>query len=208
MSAKAIGTYIVSMSKDVSDVLAVLVLAKEAGLYQPAMGSRETVARLRVAPLFETIDDLRRAPDVLERLFANRAYAPVLKAQGSLQEVMHRLLRQQQGRRHPHVVLGAPQGTASALGRRPKPRHRAHALSRPWRYRRSRGRSEPRGHPRAAAGNGRRQDQNHRAGRGGLVQIRPSRDRSPEPGGGGFGGHRSELAGRWSRTTISRAGMR
>jgi phosphoenolpyruvate carboxylase len=88
LSPSAIGTYVISMAKDVSDVLAVLVLAKEAGLYQPAVGARELVARLRVAPLFETIEDLRRAPGVLSRLLENRAYAPVWKAQGNLQEVM------------------------------------------------------------------------------------------------------------------------
>jgi phosphoenolpyruvate carboxylase len=88
LSPSAIGTYVISMAKDVSDVLVVLVLAKEAGLYQPAVGARELVARLRVAPLFETIEDLRRAPEVVSRLLENRAYAPVWKAQGNLQEVM------------------------------------------------------------------------------------------------------------------------
>ncbi|HLE71290.1 MAG TPA: phosphoenolpyruvate carboxylase [Vicinamibacteria bacterium] len=88
LSPSAIGTYVISMAKDVSDVLAVLVLAKEAGLYQPAVGARELVARLRVAPLFETIEDLRGAPEVVSRLLENRAYAPVWKAQGNLQEVM------------------------------------------------------------------------------------------------------------------------
>ncbi|NEN99557.1 MAG: phosphoenolpyruvate carboxylase, partial [Moorea sp. SIO3I7] len=33
-------TYIISMSNDVSDVLEVLLLAKEAGLYDPATGMR------------------------------------------------------------------------------------------------------------------------------------------------------------------------
>ncbi|MGH9388073.1 MAG: phosphoenolpyruvate carboxylase, partial [Vicinamibacteria bacterium] len=88
LSPISIGTYVVSMAKDVSDVLAVLVLAKEAGLYQPALENRELVARLRVAPLFETVEDLRRAPAVLSRLLENRAYAPVWKAQGNFQEVM------------------------------------------------------------------------------------------------------------------------
>jgi phosphoenolpyruvate carboxylase len=38
--------------------------------------------------LFETIEDLRNAPGVLERLFANPAYQKLLAAQGNLQEVM------------------------------------------------------------------------------------------------------------------------
>jgi phosphoenolpyruvate carboxylase len=41
-----------------------------------------------VTPLFETIDDLRRAPDVMRRLFENPVYRRVLAAQGNLQEVM------------------------------------------------------------------------------------------------------------------------
>jgi phosphoenolpyruvate carboxylase len=88
LGEESIGTYVISMAKDVSDVLAVLALAKEAGLYRPPVGSGDIVARLRVAPLFETIDDLRRAPDVMAHLFENPVYRPVLVAQGGLQEVM------------------------------------------------------------------------------------------------------------------------
>ncbi|HEY7818821.1 MAG TPA: phosphoenolpyruvate carboxylase, partial [Vicinamibacteria bacterium] len=88
LSPRSIGTYIISMAKDVSDVLAVLALAKECGLYQPASSGRGLVARIRIAPLFETIEDLRRAPGVLSRLLESSAYAPVWKAQGRFQEVM------------------------------------------------------------------------------------------------------------------------
>ena len=88
MGDKAIGTYIVSMTRDVSDLLAVLALAKEAGLYAPATETSPVLARISVTPLFETIDDLQRAPAVLARLFENPAYAQVLKAQGNRQEVM------------------------------------------------------------------------------------------------------------------------
>ncbi|MGJ3252998.1 MAG: phosphoenolpyruvate carboxylase [Elainellaceae cyanobacterium] len=58
-------TYIISMSHTVSDLLEVLLLAKEAGLYDPATGS----GSLQVVPLFETVEDLRRAPSVMKRLF-------------------------------------------------------------------------------------------------------------------------------------------
>ena len=77
ISPRALHTYVVSMTRDVSDLLAVIVLAKQAGL-----------ARLAVAPLFETIDDLRSAPDVMARLFENPAYRGRLGEQGSLQEIM------------------------------------------------------------------------------------------------------------------------
>ncbi|MEP7337278.1 MAG: phosphoenolpyruvate carboxylase [Acidobacteriota bacterium] len=77
INPNAIRTYIVSMTQEASDLLVVLILAKQAGL-----------SRLAVAPLFETIDDLRRAPEVMKRLFDNAAYRRVLEAQGNLQEVM------------------------------------------------------------------------------------------------------------------------
>jgi phosphoenolpyruvate carboxylase len=58
-------TYIISMTNDVSDVLEVMLLAKEAGIYDPATSS----SCLRIVPLFETVDDLQRAPSVMSALF-------------------------------------------------------------------------------------------------------------------------------------------
>jgi phosphoenolpyruvate carboxylase len=97
ISASAIRNYIISMTRDASDLLAVLALAKQAGLvecsHQPAgpSGRKSGMAfstRLNVAPLFETIDDLRRAPEVMKRLFENPVYRRLLKSAGDLQEVM------------------------------------------------------------------------------------------------------------------------
>ncbi len=58
-------TYIISMTNDASDVLEVLLLAKEAGLYDPATASTS----LRIVPLFETVEDLKNAPGIMESLF-------------------------------------------------------------------------------------------------------------------------------------------
>ncbi|MEM9447720.1 MAG: phosphoenolpyruvate carboxylase [Cyanobacteria bacterium P01_E01_bin.6] len=63
-------TYIISMSHDVSDLLEVLLLAKESGLYDPATG----IGNLLVVPLFETVEDLRRAPAVMDELFRTPLY--------------------------------------------------------------------------------------------------------------------------------------
>jgi phosphoenolpyruvate carboxylase len=63
-SAVVIDTYIASMSKQASDVLAMLLFASE-------VGCADT---LQLVPLFETIDDLFNAPDVMKQLFANVAY--------------------------------------------------------------------------------------------------------------------------------------
>src|SRR5262249_7893242 len=81
ISPNAIRTYIISMTREVSDLLAVLVLAKEAGLVDCGL-------RIAVAALFETIEDLRRAPEVMRRLFEHPVYRRPLAAQGNLQEVM------------------------------------------------------------------------------------------------------------------------
>ena len=95
ISPRGLRTYIISMTRDVSDMLAVLVLAKEAGLVQKAEGERwkaeqqtEVTSRLAITPLFETIDDLQRAPEVMKKLFENPVYARVLAEQDNLQEVM------------------------------------------------------------------------------------------------------------------------
>ncbi|MCB9844467.1 MAG: phosphoenolpyruvate carboxylase [Phycisphaeraceae bacterium] len=84
----SIGSYVVSMTHRVSDVLETLLLAKEAGLFLPAGASGEGVSRLDVAPLFETIDDLRRASGLLDALLAEPVYRAHLDRRGTLQEVM------------------------------------------------------------------------------------------------------------------------
>ncbi|QJB28611.1 phosphoenolpyruvate carboxylase [Limnospira fusiformis] len=67
-------TYIISMSHDVSDLLEVLLLAKEAGLYDPATG----IGNLQVVPLFETVEDLKKAPSVMKDLFELPLYRALL----------------------------------------------------------------------------------------------------------------------------------
>lgn len=76
-------TYIISMATGASDVLAVLLLAKEAGLYQPGAWSR-----LDVVPLFETREDLTNAPRIMGELFALDAYRDHLRLRRNFQEVM------------------------------------------------------------------------------------------------------------------------
>ncbi len=101
ISPNAIRTYIISMTREVSDLLAVLVLAKEAGLVdcglriadcgtsiKSAIRNPQSAIRIAVSPLFETIEDLRRAPEIMRRLFEHPFYRRQLAAQGNLQEVM------------------------------------------------------------------------------------------------------------------------
>jgi phosphoenolpyruvate carboxylase len=67
-------TYVISMSHDVSDLLEVLLLGKEAGLYEPGTG----VSTFHVVPLFETVEDLQKAPAVLTQLFELPLYQAML----------------------------------------------------------------------------------------------------------------------------------
>nr|AAV90837.1 phosphoenolpyruvate carboxylase [Picosynechococcus sp. PCC 7002] len=67
-------TYIISMTNEVSDVLEVLLLAQEAGLYDPLTG----MTTIRIAPLFETVDDLRNAPEIMQALFEIPLYRACL----------------------------------------------------------------------------------------------------------------------------------
>jgi phosphoenolpyruvate carboxylase len=82
----AAGTYITSMTRGPEDLLRVLVLAREAGLVDLAADPPRS--RLDVVPLFETLGDLQRAPEVMRALFADPAYARQLAARGRRQEVM------------------------------------------------------------------------------------------------------------------------
>ena len=79
----SVGSYIVSMTHSVSDLLEPLVLAKEVGLWR-----RETGLPIGLVPLFETIDDLEHAGERLAGIFANPILRSQLEARDNLQEVM------------------------------------------------------------------------------------------------------------------------
>jgi phosphoenolpyruvate carboxylase len=83
---EAVGGYVISMTDAPSDVLEVLLLARETGLWRLENG--RVVSPLDVAPLLETIDDLQRATDLLDELFRLPVYARHLEARGGFQEVM------------------------------------------------------------------------------------------------------------------------
>jgi phosphoenolpyruvate carboxylase len=83
---EAYGSFIMSMASSVSDVLSLLLLAKESGLVE--LHQEVPVSTIDVVPLFETIADLEAAPDVLETLLSDPVYSKNIKARNNLQEVM------------------------------------------------------------------------------------------------------------------------
>jgi phosphoenolpyruvate carboxylase len=74
----AIDTYIISMTQRVSDVLGVLLLAQDAGC---ADG-------LDIVPLLETVDDLERAPQLLDALLSLPVYRAHVARRQQHQQVM------------------------------------------------------------------------------------------------------------------------
>lgn len=79
--------YLISKAESVSDLLEVHILLKEAGLWRAAEGDAPPVAPVMAVPLFETIADLERAPQVMADYFALPEIAALVRARGH-QEVM------------------------------------------------------------------------------------------------------------------------
>ncbi len=89
VSPLSIQAYVISFTHGISDILEVLLLAKEVGLFRWEYGEgRQVVSNLDVVPLFETIEDLGCAHLLLAQLFRNPAYQAHLQARGRIQEVM------------------------------------------------------------------------------------------------------------------------
>jgi phosphoenolpyruvate carboxylase len=84
---RSISVYLVSMTKSASDLLEVLVFAKEAGLYRVHADGR-VESYLNVAPLLETIDDLTAGPKIMQTLFEMPVYRNHLRRMGDQQEIM------------------------------------------------------------------------------------------------------------------------
>ena len=73
-----IDTAIASMSTAPSDILALLLFAREVGIDR----------QLDLVPLFETVEDLRQAPQVMTTLFEMPRYREHLRARGDCQQIM------------------------------------------------------------------------------------------------------------------------
>ena len=72
---ECLGAYVISMTSSASDILAVMFLQKEANIK----------SKLRVVPLFETLDDLINGKEIMEKLFSLKWYRKYIK---NKQEIM------------------------------------------------------------------------------------------------------------------------
>lgn len=82
-----IGSFIVSMTHNVSDLLAVYVLGKESNL--TTLTEEGIVCKVHVVPLFETIKDLEKAPEILQKFLSNPFTQRSLKYQQKLYRLPH-----------------------------------------------------------------------------------------------------------------------
>ncbi|TAN47167.1 MAG: phosphoenolpyruvate carboxylase [Methylococcaceae bacterium] len=82
--AAAISNVIISKTDGVSDLLEVALLLKESGLLRP----KAAELAVNIVPLFETIDDLRNAAAIMDRLLGLPLYRRLLATRGMTQEIM------------------------------------------------------------------------------------------------------------------------
>ena len=83
---EAFGSFVLSMTRSVSDVLGAYLLAKHAGLFADTAGTESCT--LPIVPLFETIEDLQRAPAIMRELLSVPLVRRSVRTQGGVQEVM------------------------------------------------------------------------------------------------------------------------
>lgn len=86
VSPDTFGEYIISMTQTASHIMEVMFLAALNNL--AGMRNNQWYCNIRISPLFETIDDLQHAAQILSTLFANRVYRSLLQAHQNTQEIM------------------------------------------------------------------------------------------------------------------------
>ena len=86
VSENAFGNYVISMTHTASHILEVVYLAWLSGL--AGHRDNEWFCRIRITPLFETIEDLAHVEAALSPLLGNETYRQLLNRAGKCQEIM------------------------------------------------------------------------------------------------------------------------
>jgi phosphoenolpyruvate carboxylase len=86
LDREAVGHFILSTTRSAADVLGAYVLARHAGLF--AAGADGERCTLAIVPLFESIDDLARAPEIMRALLSHEVVRRSVAGLGGAQEVM------------------------------------------------------------------------------------------------------------------------
>ena len=86
ISPDAFGTYVISMTHQASHIMEVMWLATLVG--HAGFDNENTFCKIRISPLFETIEDLEHIESVLTALLNDKIYRQLLTISGNMQEVM------------------------------------------------------------------------------------------------------------------------
>jgi phosphoenolpyruvate carboxylase len=84
--SEVIESYIISMTKSSNDVMAAVLIAKNAGLI--SLKEDKSFAKIGFVPLLETVSELRAAGVILSNLLSNKNYRKIVDLRGGIQEVM------------------------------------------------------------------------------------------------------------------------
>ncbi len=149
VDADAIDGYIISMTHEPSDILLALWFFQQADLFRRT--TRGWWSGVNIIPLFEGIEDLRRAHEMMDVLYRHPVYRQHLKARGQIQQIMlgysdsnkdggfftaNWELYQAQRKLHDvarahHIRLRLFHGRGGTIGRGGGPLHQA-ILAQPW----------------------------------------------------------------------------
>lgn len=86
-SGNSIGSLIVSMTRNVNDLMMIYILARETGL---TFFDKTLVLKLHVVPLFETIDDLIASPEIMDEYFRFEEVQNSLEFQRTEKKLLHK----------------------------------------------------------------------------------------------------------------------
>ncbi len=182
---ESLGAYIITMAGRPSDVLAVELLQREAGIAHPR----------RVVPLFETARDLRAAAGMIDALLGIPWYRDrVMKDEGRL-EVMVGYSDSAKDVGRLAAAWELYKAQESIVDGEPQSRRAGHALSWPRRQRRARRRSDAPRDPFAASWIDRWHAACHRTGRDDPGQVRSAWHRASDARGVHDGDARSDACG-------------